>query len=290
MNQIDGKICLVTGATSGIGKATALELARMGAIVIIVGRNEERGKLVQRDLQDTSGNPSVDFLLADLSSQQSVRSLAQTFKSQYSQLHVLINNAGTFLTKRQVTEDGLEMTLAVNYLSRFLLTHLLVDVLKQSAPARIINVAGAYHAKGEIYFDDINLEQNYSGSRANNQAKLADVLFTYALAQRLAGTKEVTVNCLHPGAVRTGSIYKDPDVSFSKKLMYKLFSPFFKPPEKGAETSIYLASSPEVDGITGKYFVNKKAVKSAPMTYDSALQERLWKLSVQLTNLGEDKV
>lgn len=289
MNQVDGKICLVTGATSGIGKATALELARIGATVVIVGRNEERGKLVQRELQDISGNPSVDLLLADLSSQQSVRSLAQTFKSKYPQLHVLINNAGTFLTKRHVTEDGIEMTLAVNYLSRFLLTHLLVDVLKQSAPARIINVAGAYHAKGEIYFDDINLEQNYSGSRANNQAKLADVLFTYALAQRLAGTK-VTVNCLHPGAVRTGSIYKDPDVSFSKKFMYKLFSSFFKPPEKGAETSIYLASSPEVDGITGKYFVNKKATKSAPKTYDTALQERLWKLSVRLTSLQEEKL
>ncbi len=286
MQHMNGKICLITGATSGIGKSTAFELARLGATVIIVGRNEETGKLVQHELQEASGNPSTDFLLADLSSQNSVRALAQTFKAKYKQLHVLINNAGTFFTKRRVTKDGLEMTLAVNYLSRFLLTNLLLDVLKQSAPSRIINVAGMYHTKGEINFDDINLEQDYSGSRTNSQAKLADVLFTKALARKLDGTN-VTVNCLHPGVVRTGSIYKDPDAPFSMKLMYKLFSPFFKSPKKGAETSVYLATSDEVDGVTGKYFASKKIRKSAQKTYDPELQERLWELSVQLTNLEE---
>ncbi|MFX1253022.1 MAG: SDR family oxidoreductase [Promethearchaeota archaeon] len=281
---MDEKICLVTGATSGIGKATALELARMGATVVIVGRNKERSTLIQREIQDKTGNQSVGLLIADLSSQKSVRNLSQTFKSKYQQLHVLINNAGTFLSKRHVTEDGLEMTLAVNYLSRFLLTNLLLDVLKKSAPARIINVAGAYHTKGEIYFNDINLEHNYSGSRANNQSKLADVLFTYELARRLDGTN-VTVNCLHPGAVKTGAIFKDKDASFSMKTMYTVFSIFFKSPEKGAETSVYLASSSEVEGVTGKYFVNKKVKKSAPKTYDTDLQKRLWDISVGLTKL-----
>ncbi|MFX1538353.1 MAG: SDR family oxidoreductase [Promethearchaeota archaeon] len=281
---MDEKICLVTGATSGIGKATALELARMGATVVIVGRNKERSTLIQREIQNRTGNQSVGLLIADLSSQKSVRNLSQTFKSKYQQLYVLINNAGTFLTKRHVTEDGLEMTLAVNYLSRFLLTNLLLDVLKKSAPARIINVAGEYHTKGEIYFDDINLEHNYSGSRANNQAKLADVLFTYELARRLDGTN-VTVNCLHPGAVKTGAVFKDKDASFSMKTMYTIFSIFFKSPEKGAETSVYLASSPEVEGVTGKYFVNKKVKKSAPKTYDTGLQKRLWDVSVSLTKL-----
>ena len=281
-----GKTCLVTGATSGIGKATALKLAQMGATVIIVSRNEEKGLLAQRELQKLSGNKLVDFLVADLSSQNSVRNLAQSLKEklQQKQLHVLINNAGTFSTKRQMTEDGLEMTFAVNFLSRFLLTNLLLDILKQSAPSRIINVAGAYHSKGEIHFDDINLEQNYGASRANNQAKLADVLFTYELARRLDGTN-VTVNCLHPGAVRTGSIYKDKNASFIMKTMYKFFSVFFKSPEKGAETSVYLASSPEVKNVTGEYFIDKKIKKSVEKTYDRDLQDKLWKISVSLTGL-----
>ncbi|MHA2298699.1 MAG: SDR family oxidoreductase [Candidatus Hodarchaeales archaeon] len=279
-----GKVSLITGATSGIGKATALELAKMGATVVIVSRDEKKGRIVQYELQEQSGNQSVDLLVADLSSQESVRNLARSFKEKYQHLHVLVNNAGTYLTKRHVTEDGLEMILAVNYLSRFLLTNLLLDILKKSAPSRIINVAGAYHAKGEINFDDINLEQDYSASRANNQAKLADVLFTYELARRLEGTN-VTVNCLHPGAVRTGSIYKDKDATYMMKTMYKLFSVFFKSTEKGAETPVYLASSPEVEGITGKYFTNKKVKKSAQKTYDENLQNRLWKVSASLTGL-----
>ncbi|MHA2225878.1 MAG: SDR family oxidoreductase [Candidatus Hodarchaeales archaeon] len=284
MNTMDGKICIVTGATSGIGKATALSLARMGSIVVIVGRNEEKGKRVQREIQDLSRNKNVDLFFADLSSQKSVKNLAQAFKEKYQQLHVLINNAGIFFTKRHVTEDGLEMTFAVNYLSRFLLTNLLLDLLKMSVPARIINVAGAYHAKGEIHFDDIILEHDYSSTKANNQAKLADVLFTYELARRLEGTN-VTVNCLHPGAVKTGSIYKDKDTPMMMKIMYKLFSPFFSSPEKGAETSVFLASSPEVEGVTGKYFVNKKPKRSAEKTYDTDLQKKLWDISVKLTNL-----
>lgn len=272
----------------GIGKATASALARMGATIIIVGRNEENLKTVQREIQFKTGNQSVDFLFADLSSQKAVRNLSQTFKDKYQQLHVLINNAGLTLTKRHVTEDGLEMTLAVNYLSRFLLTNLLLDVLRRSAPARIINVAGAYHAKGEIYFDNINLEHEYSSLKANNQTKLADVLFTYKLARQLEGS-DVTVNCLHPGAVRTGSIYKDKDIPLYMKIMYKLFSPFFKSSEKGSETSVYLASSHDVEGITGKYFVNKKVKESAEKIYDTDLQNRLWKISNHLTHLVEEK-
>ncbi len=280
------KVCLITGATSGIGKATALALASTGATIVIVGRNEEKLKTVKKELQQKTGNQQIDFIISDLSSQKDVRNLVQTFKTRYQKLHVLINNAGLALTKRQVTVDGLEMTLAVNYLSRFLLTNLLIDVLKRSSPARIINVAGAYHAKGEIHFEDINLEHGYTSSRANSQTKLADVLFTYKLARQLEGSK-VTVNCLHPGAVRTGSIYKDENTPLYMKFMYKLFSPFFQSPEKGAETTIFLATSPEVDGITGKYFVNKKIKKSAEKTYDTDLQNRLWKISSQLTNLAE---
>lgn len=279
------KVCMITGANSGIGKATALGLARRGATVVIVCRNQGRGEAALTEIKSATGNPNVDLLLADLSSQAEVHRLAEEFKSRYSHLHVLINNAGVALSRRSVTVDGIETVFAVNYLAPFLLTNSLLDVLKASAPARVVNVAGDYHRKATINFDDLMSEKDYNGMRANNQAKLALILFTYELARRLDGTG-VTANCLHPGAVATGGPLKDPDLSSFARVMYALVKPFFLSPERGAETSIYLASSPEVEGVTGKYFIRKRAVASSPESYDSEIAKRLWKISLQLTGEG----
>ncbi len=281
---MDGRVCMITGANSGIGKATAVGLASMGASVVMVCRDRERGETAMGEIKAASGNQNVDLLLADLSSQASIRQLAQDFKARYPQLHVLINNAGIALGKRSLTPDGIETVFAVNYLAPFLLTNLLLDVLKASAPARVVNVAGDYHRRASINFDDLMSEQNYSRLRANNQAKLALILFTYELARRLDGTG-VTANCLHPGAVATDAPSKDPDASTLSRFMYKLVKPFFLSPEKGAETSIYLASSPQVEQVTGQYFIKKAPVQSSPESYDGGIAARLWAVSAELTGL-----
>jgi retinol dehydrogenase-14 len=283
-SSLDRKICMITGANSGIGKATALGLAKMGATVVMVCRDRSRGEAAMAEIKAESGNQAVELMLADLSSLVAVRQLAQDFTDRYQQLHILVNNAGTYFTKRHVTVDGLETTFVVNYLAPFLLTNLLLETLKGSAPARVVNVAGAYHAKGKIEFDDLQGERDYNGARANNQAKLALVLFTYELARKLEGTG-VTANCLHPGAVATNLVEKDKDYPAFLRFAYKLFKPFAKSPEKGAETSLYLASSPEVEGVTGKYFVNKKAEPSSPESYDAALAARLWEVGAELAGL-----
>ncbi len=279
------KVCMITGASSGIGKATAQGLAKMGATVVIVSREQSRGKAAQAEIQSITGNPHVDLLVADLSSQKSIRQLVSEFISRYDHLHVLINNAGIALTKRAVTDEGLEKVLAVNYLAPFLLTNLLLDVLKASAPARVVNVAGDFHRKASLHFDDLMSEKDYNGLRANNQAKLALILFTYELARRLEETG-VTVNALHPGAVATDAVSKDPDVSAFGRFMVGLLKPFFLSPEKGAETSLYLASSLDVDGITGKYFIKKRAVPSSPESYDVKISQRLWETSMKLTGFS----
>jgi len=281
---MNGKICLVTGASSGIGKATALGLAKKGATAVMVCRDAHKGQAALNEVKRKSGNNSLDLLVADLSSQAAIRSLADEYRSKYQHLHVLVNNAGVYYTKRHVTVDGLEAMFTVNYLARFLLTNLLLDIIKKSAPARIINVAGAYHAKGKINFDDLQGEKAFDGQRANHQSKLADVLFTYELARRLEGTG-VTVNCLHPGMVATSLVDKDKDFPMFFKLLYKLSKPLMKSPAKGAETTLYLASSPEVEGITGQYFVNKKISPSSPESHDTQLAQRLWDVSAQLTGL-----
>ncbi len=281
---MNGKTCMITGANSGIGKATAMGLARMGATVVMVCRDPSRGEAAMAEIKVESDNQAVDVLLADLSSQTAIRQLAEDFRVRHQRLHVLINNAGVFRSKRSVTEDGVETHFAVNYLAPFLLTNLLLDVLKASAPVRVVNVAGEYHRKATINFDDLMCERNYSASRANNQAKLALILFTYELARRLEGTG-VTVNCLHPGAVATGMLDKDPDASAFSRFLYKLVSPFFLSPKKGAETSIYLASSPEVEGATGRYFIKKRPVESSPESYDATIAGRLWEVSEELTGL-----
>jgi NAD(P)-dependent dehydrogenase (short-subunit alcohol dehydrogenase family) len=278
------KVCLITGATSGIGKATAMELVKMGASVVMVGRDRGRGEAALAEIKEKSANASVDLMLADLSSQQEIHRLAGEFKEAYPRLDVLINNAGLFRSKRITTADGLEMTFAVNHLAYFLLTKLLLDVLKASAPSRIVNVSSGDHNNGAIDFDDLQGEKGYKGAKAYSQSKLADVLFTYELARRLEGTG-ITANCLHPGAgVRTnfGS-----GVSGVFGLIVRALRPFMISPEKGAETSIYLASSPEVEGLSGRYFVKKAEARSSDVSYDESRARRLWEVSAELTNLPE---
>jgi NAD(P)-dependent dehydrogenase (short-subunit alcohol dehydrogenase family) len=278
------KICLITGATSGIGKATAMGLANMGASVVMVGRDRGRGEAALAEIKEKCTNASVDLMLADLSSQQEIRRLADEFKEAYPRLDVLINNAGLFRSKRITTADGLEMTFAVNHLAYFLLTKLLLDVLEASAPSRIVNVSSGEQRNGTIDFDDLQGEKGYEGPKAYSQSKLADVLFTYELARRLEGTG-VTANCLHPGGripVRTnfGS-----GVSGVFGFTVRALRPLMISPEKGAETSIYLASSQEVEGLSGRYFVKKAESRSSDVSYDERIAKRLWEVSADLTNL-----
>lgn len=282
---MNGKTCMITGANSGLGKATALGLAKMGATVVMVCRNRGRGEAALAEIKVEGGNEAVDLMIADLSSQVSIRQLVDDFKDRYQRLHVLINNAGLYLTKRTVTADGIETHFAVNYLAAYLLTNLLLDVLKASAPARVVNVSGTYHRKGTINFNDLMLEQDYSAGKANAQAKLALVLFTYELARRLEGTG-VTANTLHPGSVATGLVEKDPDYPPLLRFLYKLFKPFLASPEKGARSPIYLATSPEMEGVTGKYFEKMKETQSSPESYDVGTATRLWEVSAELTGLN----
>lgn len=276
-----GKVCMVTGANSGIGKVTALELARMGATVVMVCRDPQRAEPVLQEICRATGNDAVELMIADLSSQQSIRALAEAFKRKYDRLHVLVNNAGAFFLKRTVTVDGLESTFAVNHLGYFLLTNLLLDVLKASAPARVVSVSSGAHAMAHMNFDDLQGERQYSAWQAYGQSKLGNALFTLELSRRLAGTG-VTANCLHPGFVRSNFATGTP---FSK-LVLGLLKPFTISPERGAETSIYLATSPEVEGVTGKYFAKKRPVRSSRESIDVAVAERLWRVSEQLTDLG----
>ncbi|MBE3558571.1 MAG: SDR family oxidoreductase [Ktedonobacteraceae bacterium] len=286
--SMDGKICMVTGANSGIGKVTALELAKLGAIVVMVCRDRQRGEAAQYEIKQQSGNDNVDLLLADLSSQQSIQDLVERFKARYDHLHVLVNNAGSVFLSRQLSVDGIEMTLAVNYLSVFLLTNLLLDTLKASAPARIVIVSSISHYRGKIDLDDLQMTKGYRLMRAYENTKLMGVLFTYALARRLEGTG-VTANCLHPGTVAT-NIWSSPLKGFWRRLLGNpinlIARRFGITPEEGAKTTLYLATSPEVEGVSGKYFDQCKARRSARTSYHEELQERLWEASTKLTRLA----
>src|SRR6266702_1939297 len=279
-SSTQGKICMVTGANSGIGKATALALAQVGATVVMVCRDRARGEQARSEITTKSKNTAVDLLQADLSSQQSIRHLVEHFQHHYPHLHVLINNAGASFPGRRETVDGLEMTFAVNYLAPFLLTNLLLDMLKASAPARIVNVSSATQASGYIQMDDLQAEKHYRS--AYGQSKLAEVLFTYELARRLQETG-VTANCLHPGFVATnfGQIGTAPVI----RTAVKFISLFGLRPEEGAKTSIYLASSPGVEGVTGTYFVKSIPKRSASISYDESLQRQLWEQSAKLVNV-----
>lgn len=283
---MNGKIVLITGATSGIGKQTALELARMGARVVLVARDPARGQATLEEIHRQTGNSNLDLLLADLSAQADLRRLATEFKHKYDRLHVLVNNAGGVFATRKTTVDGLEYTFAFNHLAYFLLTNLLLDVLKASAPARVVNVSSGAQGMGRLHFDDLQSEKRYNAQAAYNQSKLANVLFTYALARRLEGST-VTANALHPGVVRTN--FGRTDTPLFWRIFFPLIDPFMLTPEKGAETVVYLASSPEVEGVSGKYFAFKKAIRSNPVSYDPAAQERLWQVSEELTGLKDSR-
>ena len=280
--SMSGKICLVTGGNSGIGKESALGLARLNATVVIVSRDKGKGEAAVSEIRMKSGNENVDLLVADLSSMQSVRNLARAFLEKYSSLHVLVNNAGIYLPKRIVTVDGYETVFATNHLSHFLLTNLLLDRIKSSAPSRIINITSDAHKGSEIDFEDLMGEKKFSAFKAYGQSKLANILFTYELARRLVGTR-VTVNCLHPGVVRTG-FGKDVGGVFS--IGVKIMGPFMMSPEKAARAVVYLASSLELENVTGKHFAKGKEKESSRESYDKASAERLWQVSTELTELS----
>jgi NAD(P)-dependent dehydrogenase (short-subunit alcohol dehydrogenase family) len=278
---LQGQVCLVTGATSGIGRATAAALAARGAQVVVVGRNGEKTRRVVQDMRSSAGNDAIDFLLADFADLDQVRDLAAVFQAQYGRLDVLVNNAGSFFYARQETPYGVEKTFLVNHLAPFLLTKLLQEVLLDSTPARIVNVSSAAHEYVDMDFDDLCLRQRYSGFKAYARSKLANILFTYELARRLADTG-VSANALHPGHVatniwRTNLPFVDPGLKW-------LLGLFALPPEEGADNSVYLASSPDVEGITGKYFVKREAVPSSLLSYDTQVAKRLWQVSEQLTS------
>ena len=281
--SMKNKICMVTGATSGIGEETARALAQMGATVIVVGRDPERGAAALERIRSASGSAAVELMLADLSSQQGIRQLAQQLKNKYQRLHVLINNAGALFTKRQQSVDGIEMTFSLNHLNYFLLTNLLLDTLKASAPARIVNVSALAHQFARrVNFDDLQGQRKYSGWGAYGQSKLCNLLFTYQLARRLDGLG-VTANALHPGVVATNFGMSGGGLM---PLLNRLMSVAMLHPEQGAQTSLYLATSPEVEGVSGKYFVNRKAVRSSKASYDQSATDRLWQVSAAMTGLS----
>ena len=276
--SLNGKTALITGATNGIGLVTARELARMGANITIVSRNPEKCAAVTRAIQEETGH-SVEFIAADLSTLAGVMQAASTFKQRHTRLEILVNNAGALFIKRRLTADGYEMTFALNHLDYFLLTNLLLDLIKASAPARIINVSSEAHERGQIEFDNLQGEKHFNGMRAYSQSKLANVLFTYELARRLEGSG-VTVNVLHPGFVGTGFARNNGVLyNFGMGVLGK----FIRQPAMGARTSIYLASSPEVEGVTGKYFYDCQEIPSSAISHDLGLAEKLWQVSLELT-------
>ncbi len=276
-----GKTYLITGATAGIGLVTARTLAEQGGIVAMVGRNLEKGEALASRIRATTGNDRIFYYNRDLSIQAEVRQLADEFLSQHDRLDVLVNNAGGIFLRRELTIDGIEMTFALNHLSYFLLTNLLLDVLKSSAPARIINVSSGAHRNRKINFDDLQFERGYRLFKAYGQSKLGNILFTYELARRLEGTR-VTANALHPGLVAT-------DIARDNGWLFRFFQPILlrnaRTPEQGAATGIYLATSPEITGVSGCYFHDKKAVRSSAASYDEEAARRLWEVSEKLVGI-----
>ena len=278
---MEGKVCLITGATSGIGEVTARELARIGCSVVITARDQRKAEIAVDKLRAESGSLKIDGLVADLSSQVEVRNLAAEFKRQHNRLDVLINNAGAIYLRRSLSQDGIEMTFAVNHLAPFLLTNLLLETLINSTPSRIINVASNSHEGQEILFDDLETRQSFGFMRAYGRSKLANVMFTFELSRRLAGSG-VTVNAVHPGLVGT-------NMGSNNGWLVRLFLPLFRlfslKPEVGAETSIYLASSPGVEEISGKYFYQKQVVSSSQYSLDEVKARQLWEVSAKMTGL-----
>jgi len=278
MGSMDGRVVLITGATQGIGKESAAALAALGATVVMVGRDRARGEAALAEVKSRSGSAKVELLLADLSSMAEVRRLAAEFKSRHDKLHVLLNNAGAINASRRKSPEGHELTFAVNHLAYFVLTAELLEVLKRSAPARVVNVASEAHRGLRLDFDDLMHERSYLQFVVYGRSKLANILFTYKLARRLKGTG-ITTNYLHPGMIASGFGHND---SGWFRLNVKLISPFMLSPEKGARTSVFLASSPEVEGVTGKYFKRGKEARSSGASRDLEAQRRLWEISERL--------
>ena len=276
------KICLITGATSGIGQAAAMALSKMSATVIVAGRSEERCQNTVAHIQQETGNFHVDYLLGDLSVQSHIRQMAKNFKSRYERLDVLVNNAGAINFFRKISADGIELTYALNHLAYFLLTNLLLDTLKASAPARIVNVASNSHYGQHLDFDNLELKRGYNPLRAYGRSKLCNLYFTYELARKLEGTG-VTVNAMHPGFVAT-------NMGVNNGWLVKLFLPLIHrnslTPEQGASTAVYLASSSDVEGVTGKFFVRERERVSDPVSYDEPAAKQLWEFSEAMTGLS----
>jgi NAD(P)-dependent dehydrogenase (short-subunit alcohol dehydrogenase family) len=277
-NGMSGKLVLVTGGTAGIGEVAARELARKGAKVVIVGRNPQKTPAVVELIKAQTGNPAVEYLLGDLSLKSEVRRVAAEFKQRYDRLDVLLNNAGGYFSQRQVTAEGLEYTFALNHLNYFLMTHSLLDVLQATGQARVVNVSSGAHVMAKLNFDDLQNERKYSGWSVYSQSKLMNIYFTYEMARRV--DHGLTVNALHPGFVATNfGLNNRGVVGLGVKLSQKLFA---RTPEQGAETSIYLASSPEVEGVSGKYFAHSRMIQSSPVSYQREPAARLWEISEKM--------
>jgi NAD(P)-dependent dehydrogenase (short-subunit alcohol dehydrogenase family) len=279
---MEGKLAIVTGATAGIGKEAAHGLARMGARVVVVGRNPEKTHAVAEEIRQTAGG-SVDVALADFASLRSVRQLAESLLDRYPRIDVLLSNAGVVKMRRSVTTDGLEETFGVNHVAPFLLTDLLLERLKESAPSRIVVTASAAHYGQTLDFDDLQTARDYKWMKAYGRSKLANVMFTYALARRLEGSG-VTANCLHPGFVAT-------NLGSGNRIPVKPFMWLFRltgraiSVKDGADTPIYLSSSPDVEGISGKYFDDRKEKTTSPQSYNTDDQERLWDITAKLAGV-----
>lgn len=272
---MNNQTILITGATSGIGKETAIQLAKTGAKIVFNARNEERGATALKDIISASGNDSVSFEVCNLSSFASIRTFANAIAEQYEHLDVLINNAGVWEDSRAISQDGIERTWAVNHLAPFLLTNLLLPLLKKAEGARIVTVSSALHPRGVIQFDNLELATDYSAMKAYANSKLANILFTRELAKRLSGT-DITANCLHPGVIST-SLARDANIFM--RMFFKIIG---KKASKGAETSVYLAISPEVEGVTGEYFQDSAPFKSASASKDMEVAAQLWTVSEQM--------
>jgi NAD(P)-dependent dehydrogenase (short-subunit alcohol dehydrogenase family) len=280
---MDKRVCLVTGASGGIGKEIAAGLAKMDAQVVLVCRDAVKGRAAQAEIRQRAASDNVELLIADLSSQESVRSAVGQFLDTHDRLDVLINCAAVIRARRGLTVDGWETTLAINHLAPFLLTSLLSDCLKATAPSRVVNLTSAAHAS-MLDFDNFNGERGYSPLRAYAATKLMNVLFTYELARRLEGTR-VTANCVHPGAVRS-ALFRDFSGAFP--LLLALTRPFMSSPRKGARGPIYLATSPSVEGLSGRYFQKLKEGKSTRGAYDPAVARRLWEYSAQMVGVPSE--
>jgi len=281
------KICLITGATSGIGKATAFALARLGATVVVHGRNPQKCEATADAIRQETGNPHIEWLVADLASLQDTRRLAEEFTARHTQLHVLVNNAGLSLRRRMESRDGYELMFAVNHLAHFLLTNLLLDTIVASAPARIISVSSGLHKYARLDSADLQMTRKFSAMRGYGVSKLANIMFTYELARRLAG-RDVTVNAMNPGMTATNIGTEEGGIfSASKKLMDRIIG---HSAEQGADTVVFLATAPEVVGVSGKCFENRKAVVSSATTHNEDACRRLWEISAKLVGLAKAQI